>query len=335
MQTFEQRLRMSREMSWREFGKRIVFYLPGMFQCNGVTGCYPAISITGALCAQGCEHCKGTLLTPMIKADTPEALLQRGLALAEAGKAGMLVSGGCDAGGCLPWAGFLPTLKYLKKHTNLHISMHGGFLDADTAREIKNTGVDQVLLDVIGSDETYERILHIQGGLARLQRTLDVLAAVDIPVVPHIICGLHNGQMLGEARALEMLAPLQPRLLVLISFMGLPHTPMRDVPPPSAEAVADILCLARLHLPKTEISLGCARPRGNHLLETLAVDGGVNRLVLPSDEARQRAVYYGLTIEYSKTCCSVTTGPSETSWLASDESQGRQLPCAEAAMLRA
>ncbi|MDR3363182.1 MAG: radical SAM protein [Desulfovibrio sp.] len=319
MRPFDQRLEEARALSWHEFGKRIVFYLPGMFRCNGAAGCYPAVSVTGAHCALGCEHCKSALLKPMIAADSPETLLQKGLALASAGNVGMLVSGGCDARGCLPWPRFLPALKLLKERTGLHISVHGGFLDADTAHGLKNAGVDQVLLDVIGSDETYERILHIQNGLARLQRTLDVLAAVDMPVVPHVICGLHNGQMLGEAGALDMLAPLRPRLLVLLSFMGLPDTPMRAVPPPPAEAVADILCLARLRLPKTEISLGCARPRGDSLLETLAVDGGVNRLALPSEEARQRAAHYGLTIEYSKTCCSVTSGPSEASWLTSDE----------------
>jgi len=66
-------------------------------------------------------------------------------------------------------------------------------------------------------------------------------------------------------------------------------------------------------MPDTLISLGCARPRGSRRLEVLAVDAGVNRMALPSDEAVERARSYGLDIRYQKTCCSV---PAD--WIGSD-----------------
>jgi uncharacterized radical SAM superfamily protein len=89
---------------------------------------------------------------------------------------------------------------------------------------------------------------------------------------------------------------------------------MQGTPPPAPEEVARILCLARLRMPDTEISLGCARPRGARGLELLAVDAGVNRLVLPSEEALQRAHSHGLKLVFRKTCCCVDTG-ADTPWL--------------------
>jgi uncharacterized radical SAM superfamily protein len=87
-------------------------------------------------------------------------------------------------------------------------------------------------------------------------------------------------------------------------------------PPP--EEVIGILCRARLRLPRTEISLGCARPRGNQILETLAIDAGVNRMVLPSEETLSRAKKYDLAVAYHKTCCSVDHGREDTPWMRDD-----------------
>jgi uncharacterized radical SAM superfamily protein len=318
MQNFDTLLREARELSWGVFGRRILFYLPGMFCCNGVSGCYPALSITGGNCVQGCEHCKGALLRPMLPAESPEALMEKGLALAAAGKKGMLVSGGCSQQGRLPWEAFLPALRFLKERTSLHISVHSGFLEPDTAEGFREAGVDRVLLDVVGSDETYLQVFHVDDGLARLRRTIDALASAGLSVVPHLVCGLHFGRMKGEEAALELLAPLRPGLLVLLSLMGLPGTPMHKLKGPPAEEVIRMLCLARLKLPQTEISLGCARPRGDQLLETLALDAGVNRMVLPSQETLRRAKQHGLAVAYHKTCCSVEDGPADEPWLDDD-----------------
>jgi hypothetical protein len=96
--------------------------------------------------------------------------------------------------------------------------------------------------------------------------------------------------------------------------MSIPGTPVRSVIPPAAEAVADVIAEARLRLPATLISLGCARQRGNTLLETLAIDAGINRMALPSDEAVTRAKSYDLEICYQKTCCSVSRDLFGSDW---------------------
>lgn len=45
-----------KSLSWQNFGRRITFYLPGMFRVDGMTGKYPALSITGSRCALQCGH---------------------------------------------------------------------------------------------------------------------------------------------------------------------------------------------------------------------------------------------------------------------------------------
>lgn len=305
---------MARELSWRHHGRRIAFHLPGMFTQNGATGRYPALSITGEACALACDHCRGGLLKPMLKATDPAGLVRRCQTLAAEGCLGVLVSGGCDPHGRLPWADFIDALAEVKATTPLTVSVHSGFVDQATAKALGDAGVDQALVDIVGSDDTYRRVCHVDQGLTRLRSTLEALGKAGLPVVPHIVCGLHYGELRGEIRALDMVAALKPELVVILSLMPMPGTPMAGIPPPGAEAVARMLVETRLRLPGTAVSLGCARPRGHRAIEMLAVEAGVNRMALPSDEARQRAAQLGLAIEYRRTCCSVQRGPAGPPW---------------------
>ena len=74
---------------------------------------------------------------------------------------------------------------------------------------------------------------------------------------------------------------------------------------PSAKSIADIIAKARIALPDVSLSLGCARERGNRIIETMAIDAGINKMALPSDEAVEHAEKHGLAINYQNTCCSV------------------------------
>lgn len=314
MPTLEHRLARAREQSFARHGRRITFYLPGMFAANGTRGRYPALSMTGDVCSLTCDHCNGKLLAPMIQATTPETLVEKCRALEAAGNVGVLVSGGCNPEGRLPWTDFLPALATIKATTSLTVSVHSGFVDRDTAQGLKAAGVDQALVDVIGSDATYREVYHVPDGLSRLEASLAALHEAGLPVIPHIVCGLHYGLMRGEPRALDIIAAIDPPLVVILSLMNLPGTAMAQIPPPEPEAVAELLVAARLRLPRAEVSLGCARPRGRERLELLAVAAGVNRMALPSDAARQLAADLGLAIEYRRTCCSVSHGPVDPPW---------------------
>jgi uncharacterized radical SAM superfamily protein len=312
-----ERFRKARALSWENHGKEITFYLPGMFTFNGLAGRYPGLSITGKHCDLQCDHCRGLLLRHMIPAETPAALAERCLQLAARGNQGVLISGGCDDRGRLPWNAFLPAIRDVRAQTDLYISVHCGLLDDRTARELKIAGVDQALIDVIGDDTTYRRVCHVPFGVSAIERSLDSLNRSTIPVVPHIVCGLDYGRMGGERAALERIARFHVEQVVVVSLMPARGTPMWGVETPTAEAVAEIIADARLRLPETKIALGCARERGNTRMDRLAVDAGVNRMALPSEEAVERAKDYGLKIRYQRTCCSVSRDFSADTWTGS------------------
>lgn len=299
-------LKEARELSWQRFGKRITFYVPGMFVCHGVRGKYPAISLTGSECALQCDHCRGKLLEPMIHAVTPADLLETCLRLDERGAIGCLISGGSSVDGRLPWDEFVPVIYEIKEKTRLNVSVHTGFVSLEMAEALKKAGVDQALIDVIGSEETLGEVFHLDFGLARVEETLAALFGVGLEVIPHIVIGAHGGEIRGEMRALEMLKKYIPSILVFVVMMPLKGTPMYQQDKPSPAEVAEIIARSRLALPGTEISLGCARPRDKRgeLIELYALEAGVNRMALYSDEVIQRAKNYNLEITYQKTCCS-------------------------------
>ena len=301
-----ERRRVARELSWRHFGKSITFYLPGMFRLDGAIGKYPALSITGDDCVLGCDHCQGAILNRMIHTKSPEQLVSQCRLLAAKGHHGVLISGGCNAEGRLPWGRFVRAIQKIKAETKLFISVHSGLVDDLDAFRLKQAGVDQALIDVIGDDETFKTVCHVPFGVNRIEATMASLQRAKIPIVPHIVCGVCYGKTRGEKNAVAMISRFKVQLVVIVSLMAIPGTQMEKARPPAPEAVADIIAEMRFAMPKTPISLGCARQRGSSRLEVLAIEAGVNRLALPSDEAVASAEAFGLNIRYQKTCCSVS-----------------------------
>ncbi len=300
-------LARARELSWAEHGRKLEVFLPGMFVAYGRRGRYPAVSITGRDCERGCAHCAGRLLETMLPAATPAALLELGRRLWSQGQAGMLLSGGGDRGGRLPWAAMLPAIAELKASTSLTLTAHVGRIDAATARALKSAGVSQALVDVVGAEETARQILRLEDGLAGQSETLDACAQAGLEVAPHIIVGLHGGNLLGEERALELVAEFSPRRVVFVVFMPMKATPLAEATPTEPTVVARLLARARLALPRARHHLGCARPRGRHrrALDPLAVAAGINALALCSDEALAKAEELGLRVSHHDTCCSL------------------------------
>ena len=314
MRNLKERLHKAREISWNTFGKSITFYLPGMFSYNGLSGKYPAVSITGDQCALLCDHCQGKLLESMIQVINPGRVIKECLRLNKNGNHGVLISGGCDQNGCLPWEEFIPAIEEIKNKTNLFVSIHSGFIDDTDALSLKHAGVDQALIDVIGDDDTLKKIYHLPFGVSKIASSMEALQKAELPIIPHIVCGLNYGKIKGEKKAVDMISRFDVEQIVIVSLMGIPGTPVFKAAPPKVEGVADIIAEARFKMTGTKISLGCARQRGNSRLEVLAVDAGVNRMALPSEEAIARAMDYGLDIKYQRTCCSVSQDLSGSSW---------------------
>ena len=308
------RLKQARELSWQHRGKKITFFLPGMFRLNGHTGRYPAVSITGSDCALKCDHCQGKILASMVAADSPERLVARCRELEKKGNLGVLISGGCLEDGSMPWQDFLPVIETIKTTTNLFVSIHCGLVNDAQAEGMKQAGVDQALIDVIGSDKSFKKIYHVPFGVEKIEAAMASLAKAGLPMVPHIVCGIDYGRIKGEYRAVEMVSQFEIAQLVVVSLMRIPGTPTGKADPPAAEDVADILAQARLAMPDAPISIGCARQRGNSRLEELAIHAGVNCMALPSEEAVERALKYGLDIRYQPTCCSVPVQYQTGNW---------------------
>ncbi len=306
MTNFEEKLRQARESTRDTFGKTITFYVPGMFRVDQITGKYQAISSTGGYCVLQCDHCAGKLLETMIWATTADELVRQCVALHEKGCMGVLLSGGCDAFGRLPWAKFIPAIWEIKQRTKLHISVHCGLLDDRTAFDLKAAGVDQALVDVIGDDDTLQRICHVSFGISRIMSTLEALAGAGLDIAPHVVCGLHFGEMKGEKNAVDIISRFPVKQVVVVSLMKIPGAPAENFKRPEAADVADIIAHARLAMPQAAISLGCARERGNRRMEILALDAGVNKMALPSEEAVMHAKNLGLQISWQPTCCSVS-----------------------------
>ncbi len=289
------------------FGNVLSAHIPGLFVVNGRRGGYRAVSITGDNCELKCDHCKGMLLKSMHHVKDGKSLRKLGHEAHSRGDKGILISGGCDREGRLPWHTFLDDIRYLKTHTDLTITVHAGIVDADTARELKAAGIDQALLDIIGDDATASRIFHLRNGIKPIIMTLENLTKVGISTVPHIIFGLHYGEEKGERASLEMLGNYLIEKYVVVVLMPLSGTPMALVKPPQVERVADFLAEARIRYPRLKAALGCARPRGNYKkrLDLLAVKAGVNAIAIPSDEALEYASQRGLTIVTREWCCSL------------------------------
>jgi lipoyl synthase len=309
--TYSDELISSLDRAWQlsrsRFGNRLTAYIPGMFVVDGARGKYRAVSITGTHCDLDCEHCKGLLLRTMPSAPDPEALVRLGLEAHTRGDSGMLVTGGCDSSGRLPWDRFLPAIRRLKQDTDLTVTVHAGQVDVRTARALRDSGVDQALVDVMGNEDTIRDVYHLPGGIGRIRETLDALATAGLETVPHILFGIHYGQERGEMAALDLLKEYPLKKYVVVVIMPFRNTPMASISVPAPERVARFLAQARMEMPDAAASLGCARPRGRYRqeLDLLAVKAGINSLALPSEPAVSYAEQSGLHVVFRQTCCSL------------------------------
>jgi hypothetical protein len=287
-------------------GTEITFYLPGMIRYENRRGRYPAVSITGKQCELQCEHCRGRLLDPMIHVTEPEDLIQKAVQLHERGAHGILLSGGSDRQGQLPWVKYLDAIRKTTEKTGLFLSAHVGFPDLDTCRQLRKCGVRQALLDVMGDEETAKQVYHLKG-LQTVKEALESISKSGLELAPHIVVGLHYGRMKGEEEALQLISRHDPAVLVVVVLTSLKHTPMAGIKPPPPLEVARLIAKARLLMPQLPISLGCERPRNKEgmELERLALRAGITRMALWSEEVLEEALRLGLRPRFQATCCSV------------------------------
>ncbi|MBM4425187.1 MAG: radical SAM protein [Chloroflexi bacterium] len=292
----------------------IVFHAPGLrrFKTSEYAEQHAArfvsVSVTGADCALACEHCQTQVLEGMTALPRFDgSLFDLCCALAEKGSRGILVSGGCDKFGRVPLLRHLPDLIRARRELGFTLRVHPGLPDEETVAGLAEAEIDGAMVDIIGDDATIREVYHLQATVADYEAVLERLARHNVPSVPHVILGLHFGQMRGEWRALEMIQRRARKFLVLVILMPLTGTPMAGVKPPPVSELADFFSLARQALPTTPVMLGCARPMGQvkSAIDRAAVDAGLNGIAYPAEGVVAYARERGFTPKFVDACCGV------------------------------
>ncbi len=292
--------------------REIHFYAPGLKRyrtaewADHEPGRFVSVSVTGAECALRCDHCQSRVLEGM-RALGGASLYEVAAEARERGARGILVSGGSDRRGRVPLLRHAPDLIRIRRKLDLLIRVHPGLPDDETAAALGEVGVDGAMLDIIGAEETIREVYHLDVSVAEYAATLARLEAHGVPLVPHIILGLHHGRMLGEWEALDMVARHRPKLLVLVVLMPLTGTPMQGVTPPSVDEIGAFFETARAALPDIPITLGCARPLGpaKAAIDRRAVDAGLDGIAYPAEGIVAHARSRGLTPRFHAACCGV------------------------------
>jgi lipoyl synthase len=289
------------------------FFAPGLkhydvegLNAQGSCGLVAA-SVTGPGCALNCKHCGRSILQAMAPTPTPETLLDEAKRAAAKGAPGLLVSGGSLPDGSVPLEPFLATMKAIREDLEMPVLVHTGLVHASTAKGLAWAGVDCVMLDIIGHNDTIREVCHLSATVEDYERSLRLLAEASLPVAPHVIMGLHYGRILGEVNALDIIAGYPVTAVVMVGFRPIPGTAMAHVSPLAPESMGQLFREARDRFPHTPVVLGCERPLGPHRERTdlLALDAGLDGIAFPSEEAIEFCREQRRTIHASRTCCSM------------------------------
>lgn len=285
------------------------------YDTTDVKGCgknsFPAFSITGGACALDCDHCQAKILEPMIPALHAEDLDRKVRDLiASQGLQGFLLSGGSNRRNEIRYERFYPVIGRLKRDfPDLKIAIHTALTDLAGAKRMEAAGVDTAMMDVIGADETIRQVYHLDRPVEDFEATLAALTETRMEISPHIVVGLHYGRILGEARALEMVARYPVKALVLVVIMPFYAKPGTFTVPETAD-VGRIFLQAREVLADRDVLLGCARPPGMHkrVVDAYAVMAGLDGIAFPAEGALGVAAVTGRRWHQEHACCSIKVG---------------------------
>ncbi len=297
------------------------FYAPGLrrWQTSEWVPASPRrflpVSVTGSVCALSCDHCQAKVLDGMMSVRAGRDLFGLAERLCEEGSEGLLVSGGSTRAGGVPLLAHLRHIRRVREELGMKVIVHSGLVSPEIAAGLAASGVDGVMLDVIGADETLRDVYHLDMTVADVDRSLQLLSERGLRIIPHIVLGLHYGRFLGEYRALDMVTRYPVSTLVLVVLVPLVGTPMAHVPPPPGDQVVEFFASARLAVPTTTINLGCARPLGalKRELDQAAIDLGLNGIAYPAEGAIEYARSRGLTPRLFEYCCSLTWSGAQES----------------------
>jgi len=301
--------------------REIIFKVPGskVFisdNYKNTRGSFLNISITGEKCELNCPHCKTHLLKNMEFFPDPDQFENFMSKKAESGiLKGILISGGFDKDGRLPLDNYLKSIRKIKnKNPGLKIYAHTGFVKKAEAIEIKESGIDGILVNIIASINAIEKVYNLPGYKpGNYYQTLENLNKAGNKTAPHIIIGLDNGKIESEFEAVRQISHIGADCLVFaivkklskeINFPAIKDTPGKNSDPDPAE-ILSLISFAQKLMPQTPISLGCAKPaikkRGQ--LEIDLLKNGINIIAFPSQETINYAIAEKLPYRFEETCC--------------------------------
>ncbi len=311
------------EVRQRHFDSVMEFYAPGLKSWQTEewrpvnARRFLPISVTGGACALQCDHCQAKVLKGMISVKAEENLFELARRLQAGGTDGILVSGGSTKSGGVPLLFHLDDIARVRQELGMRVVVHSGVVSPIIAEGLARVGVDGVMLDIIGADETIKDVYHLDLTTADFERSLAVLAEQDLRIIPHIVLGMHYGRFLGEYRALDMIARYPVSTLIIVVLVPLVGTPMEHIPPPPLAECVEFFARAREAMPATKINLGCGRPMGEMKgqLDRAAIDHGLNGIAYPAEGAIAYARSRGLEPRLYEYCCSLTwVGDGETAY---------------------
>jgi len=295
------------------FSNELTFSIPGTVSYHDDTlpfkkNRFAVISVTGSHCDLRCGHCQGKLLESMIPAENPETFLQVTDRLRSDGAHGILVSGGANRNGEVPLEKFIPSIKAIKeKDPKFKVIVHTGLIRRKIAKELKEVGVDQILIDIIGDDDTIREVYHLGRRVKDYEETLWMLKEMGHRLAPHIIIGHHFGEIRGEWRALEMVTHVGVETIVLVVLKTLLPVGKNHFKIPKPDEASRIAAIARILNPKIPIRMGCIRPAHPSKLEMEKgfIDSGVNTIAYPIQGTIEYAKEIGLETKFIEMCCSL------------------------------
>ncbi len=244
----------------------------------------------------------------MIPAADPKTFSEAVDQLRLKGAHGILVSGGADHNGEVPLEKFIPPIKTLKQNDpHFRVIVHTGLIRRETAKKLREAGVDQILIDVIGNEDTIHEVYHLNKKVEDYEETLQMLKEMGHRLAPHIIIGHHFGEIRGEWRALEIVTRVGVETIVLVILKNLQPDGKDRFKVPRPEEISKISAIARILNPSIPIRMGCIRPAHpwKAAMEKGAIDSGINTIAYPLQGTIDYAKEMGLDTKFIEMCCSL------------------------------
>ena len=279
----------------------MTFYYPGKGHAT--------LSVTGTGCALRCKHCSAKYLESMFDVSTPEKFRRILDELEKKEVKGILLSGGCDDSGCVPFHHLQDEIRRAVKDDHFRINVHTGIMPLPRAVELREMGIENVCIDVVGTREAQKEVYGIEY-LDPGFFLFDLTIAGFTEIIPHITVGLVGGKLSHEFEALRLVRDHlgEPKKLVLLSLIPTKGTDYEDAPRVSCEDMVKVIGNARNMFPASKLILGCMRPHYDKEEIMAMVRAGLDGVVNPSPglerTLKDRSSEAGFDVYTSELCCS-------------------------------